>query len=128
MLLKDLLSLLTRDSHNRVPVVDEGGQARYIIHRSMIEQFIVHHTFSGEGGKAAAELTLGDLLSDEKMERMFSSTFLVVDERTSLAEAKAAMLRTENCLDVFVTKGGRRESPVIGWLTNHQIAEGSQPR
>jgi hypothetical protein len=33
------------------------------------------------------------------------------------------MKRIEECQDVFVTTNGRAEEPVLGWLTNADIAK-----
>ena len=51
------------------------------------------------------------------------ASIAVVSQRATLADAKDAMESTPNCQDVFVTKNGKREKPVVGWLTNVRIAE-----
>jgi hypothetical protein len=39
-----------------------------------------------------------------------------------VADARAAMRSVEGCNDVFVTASGKKEDPVIGWLTNTDLA------
>jgi hypothetical protein len=118
VVLKDLVGEMTKLGRNRMPVVSAEGHPLYIVHRSMIEQFMLSHALSGAGGKSLDELTLADLLDDPKMTEIFAGTFAVVSKEATLADAKAAMRKTPNCLDVFVTDTGRRDEPVLGWLTN----------
>jgi hypothetical protein len=40
----------------------------------------------------------------------------------SVAEARDAMLAVKGAQDVFVTRTGRPEEPVEGWLTNSDFA------
>ena len=74
-----------------------------------------------------AELTLGDLLG-EPMDPLFKSSFSLVKESATLAEAKAAMDSMTsapggpgNCYDIFVTATGSATEPVLGWITNDII-------
>jgi hypothetical protein len=36
------------------------------------------------------------------------------------------MERTKNCQDVFVTAGGKKEEPVLGWVTNEIIQKNTK--
>jgi hypothetical protein len=74
-----------------------------------------------------AELTLGDLLG-EPMDPLFKSSFSLVKDSATLAEAKAAMDSMTsapgvpgNCYDIFVTATGSATEPVLGWITNDII-------
>jgi hypothetical protein len=125
VMLKDLLRELATQGRNRVPIVSNEGHLLYIIHRSMIEQFISNRVLFTVDEKGPGDFTLADLLADSQMKRMFESTFAVVHRRATLAEAKTAMLATPSCLDVFVTAGGRRDEPILGWLTNRDIDKGA---
>jgi hypothetical protein len=91
----------------------------------MIDKFIVQHLLSATGGKSAGDLTLADLLSDLDMKKIFEETFVVVKRQATLAEAKGAMIARPGCSDVFVTAGGGRNEPVVGWLTNVDISRSS---
>jgi hypothetical protein len=109
---------------NRVPILGADGQPLYIIHRSMIDKFIVSQIRSGND-KSSAALSLADLLAEPEMRTMFEDTFVVVKRQATLAEAKCAMLTKPGCSDVFVTDTGNRNEPVLGWLTNVDIARRS---
>jgi hypothetical protein len=107
---------------NRVPVFDALRHPLYIIHRSMIEQFILNQF---EREVSPHDLTLADLLADPDMRQMFENTFVVVKQTATLAEARDAMSVRQGCNDVFVTAHGNRDEPVVGWLTNVDIVRGS---
>ena len=70
----------------------------------------------------AGQLTLADLLANEEMKDTFENTFVVVKRQATLAEARSAMLARPSCQDVFITESGNLNEPVIGWLTNVDIA------
>jgi len=118
VILKDLLAELDKLGRNRLPVLGSDSNPLFIIHRSMIEQFMLSHVLGPASGKNVDTLTFADLLADPKMEEIFKNTFVVVNRDANLAEVKEAMRKTPNCLDVFVTDTGSREEPVLGWLSN----------
>jgi hypothetical protein len=116
--LTTLTDEIERRGYHRIPVLDGKRHPVYMIHSSMIEKFLLKRLLSKSGGKAPDELTLADLLDDPVMKRVFETTFAVVGERATLAAAKEAMSKIEDCRDVFVTPGGGRDEPVLGLLTN----------
>jgi len=120
--LTSLLGELTKLALNRVPLFNEDSHPMYMIHRSMIDQYIVK-TLSAGDGKSIDELTLADLLGEPSMKKMFESTFAVVSKKATLADASNAMHLMLDCRDVFITETGKSDEPVIGWLTNIRIAE-----
>ena len=122
-LLSFLEQLETVDRH-RVPILDSSDRVVFMVHKSMIDQFLVSSVKTEPA--SVSRLTLEDLLADQGMRSMFEETFAVVAETASVAEAMAAMKSVPNCRDVFVTKHGGREERVLGWLTNVDIAEGAE--
>jgi predicted metal-dependent peptidase len=52
-----------------------------------------------------------------------STSFDTIREDATLAEAKMKMDPTSKIQDVFVTKGGTRNEPIIGLITNNKIQE-----
>ncbi len=122
--LKELVGELNEQKHNRIPVLDGDGHPKYIIHRSMIDRFVTQKVLA-TGSVSLEEFTLADLLSVPEMRLIFEETFVVVSMQASVAEAKSAMVARAGCSDVFVTRGGSRDEPVIGWLTNVDIARNS---
>jgi hypothetical protein len=121
--LKDLVKELDMRRLNRIPILNGDAHPMYMVHRSMIDKFIVKQVLSASGGSSPGDLTLTDLLADAEMKAMFERTFVVVKKQATMAEAKSAMLARPSCSDVFVTDGGNRDEPVQGWLTNVDIAQ-----
>ena len=123
--LMDLIKELDSRKLNRVPILTSEGHASQIVHRSMIDKFIVNRVLAPGGGVNAADLTLADILGDHEMKAVFDNTFVIVKRQATLAEANTAMLTRPGCSDVFVTAGGDRNESVQGWLTNVDIARSS---
>ena len=119
--LKDLIAELSTLKLNRVPILDAEGRASQIIHRSLIDQFIVKRVMTPGGGNPS-DLTLADILADNEMKAVFDNTFVIVKKQATLAEAKSAMDARKGCSDVFVTATGNPNEPVLGYLTNVDIA------
>jgi hypothetical protein len=72
-------------------------------------------------------LSLQDLLNeDPKLKQMFETSFVTIKEDATLADAKSEMESVPDCLDVFVTKTGSKNEPIIGWLTNIIISESAK--
>lgn len=115
--LRQLVGEMEARGLNRVPLFSAERHPMYIIHGSMIDKFIRRQMWEA-GARPPNEFTLGDLLGDAELRRMFEETFVVVKKSATLAEAKSAMAARPGCSDVFVTENGQRNEPVIGWLTN----------
>jgi hypothetical protein len=119
--LKNLIEELVARKRNRVPILNSNGAPLYIVHRSMIDQFITRSILEHGDPKLIHQFTLSDLLADPDMKSMFENSFCVVSEKSTLAEAKEAMTAREGCSDVFITKTRISEEPVTGLLTNVKI-------
>ena len=120
--LKDLIDELGLRGCNRVPILSSEGFPLYMIHRSMIDKFIVGNVLKSDGGANVQDLTLASLLADAEMKAIFENTFVVVKRQATLAEAHSAMMSRPGCSDVFVTAGGNLNEPVQGWLSNVDMA------
>lgn len=102
----------------RLPIINESGAVLYIVHDSTVSRF------AEAIGKRATELTdetLGDLLDKPACKDQVKAIGFVAPQ-ADLGQARAAMRSVESCNDVFVTKQGQPSDPVIGWLTNTQLA------
>jgi hypothetical protein len=121
VILKELIAELNAIDRNRLPIFSTEDHPLYIVHRSMIEQFIASHALQFTGGKDVSLLTLADLFADPKMKEIFEDTFIVVDRNATLSEVKDIMRKKPNCLDVFVTETGSRDERVLGWLSNIMV-------
>jgi hypothetical protein len=106
----DLRSKLTA-TVTRLPVLNDNGTARYIVHESMIYRYIAEHT--GDG-------TLADIVQRPEIGQMIKR-FGFVSLTGSLADAKRNMEAISGAQDVFVTDDGTESKEVRGWLTNVDV-------
>lgn len=112
----------------RVPVFDGAGCAEYVVHKSVLWEFIGEKTTERAAKKKpfhVSKATLEHLLGHGNM-RDIVSIMVFIRPTATLAEAKAAMERKPGCQDVFVTQSGGPDQPVLGWLTNTRIQRLSQ--
>ena len=114
--LADLLVEMKNDARSRVPMLGEQSMPKFMVHRSMIQEFITDCVLSGE--REVTSLTVHDLLVGSQSAAMFRHTFATVDRSADMDQALAAMNTISGCQDVFVTSDGTPNGAVIGWLTN----------
>lgn len=111
---------------SRLPILDDKGCPVYVIHRSTIDRYMVQKATSGSGTDLKT-LTLQNMLDDDAaVKSALEKSFVTVNETATLADAKAAMDQITVCQDVFVTKAGTRNEPVLGWITNAIIEDNSK--
>jgi len=113
-----LLDDLKREGKSRVPLLDGQMRPLYIVHRSMVDQFMLERARAGATRQQLDDLTLADLFAEPGMQAMFETSFAVVGEHATLADVRNEMTGGRDIRDVFVTAGGKRDEPVKGWLTN----------
>jgi hypothetical protein len=119
--LKDLIDQMTKAKRQRLPVLDEKGAPVYIIHLSSLTDFVARQAL-GAAGAAVAGLTIADLKNQRADLFRMIGAWACVKRTATLADAKQTMDALRNCSDVFVTESGRIDEPVIGWVTNAEIA------
>jgi CBS domain-containing protein len=125
--IKDLLVKFSQ--FNRLPVFSEKLRLIYIIHKSVVNQFISECAMGKHPDikKELEKLTLQDLNSIETNLTQIKEGFVTVSPEDNLAIAKKKMESNKKalCSDVFVTENGTTDSKVIGWITNLIINEKS---
>lgn len=115
----DILNTLLSDKNiNRLPILDENGVAKYIIHQSEIYKFLV----TSDDPQAA---TLEDLINNGNTDKIFER-FGVVKYNATLLDAKNIIDKDRFCSDVFVTRSGEKDSVALGWITNVIVEENSR--
>lgn len=118
LIVADLRKEMTEANVRRIPTLTESGAVLYVLHDSTIDKF------AESVGKKPGELsdeTLADLLAVPDLRAQVGALGFV-GEGADLGEARTAMRLVKGCNDVFVTKDGQPEQPVLGWLTNTQLA------
>ena len=124
---KDLIGELDKTGRNRLPVFNPNGSIRFILHRSVLDRFVVKKTMKSANAKPV-DATIDALFKDKDDPdvKIYSQAFVVVGEEDSLAMAKRMMEGKTHALDVFVTKTGQANEPVTGWITNLIISENAK--
>jgi hypothetical protein len=119
--IKDLFNML-KGLVTRIPVLDNKGIVKYIIHQGVLYKYIAEQVMTT--GKLDFEsLTLRDFLNYKENEELVSGSFAFVSKDGTLGDAKSKMETIKNCQDVFVTENGVESEPVQGWLTNIEITK-----
>ncbi len=113
---------------SRLPLLDEQDCLRYIIHRTVIDKFLVDKLCHPDpsSSKMIDQFTVQDLLDEPKYQRLLETNFAMVGEESTLADVKEIMDAVPECKDVFVTKTGSPEEPLMGWITNAVLIENAQ--
>jgi hypothetical protein len=129
----DFLQFIKDNKISRVILLDEENHARYVLHKSTIESFLSNQYF--EKLKAAAngvspqtiDLSFADLKKsdDQNIQAVLKNGVKFISENANLADAKLLMKSFSECNDVFITKTGSPNEPVLGWITDKTIAENS---
>lgn len=121
---------------DRLPIFKDNkkiGPAARVLHRSIVEKFVSQKSFEPNPSKAAADLTLADLMADSQLGAVVRGSFALIKKDATLADAKAEMDKASaalggigNCYDVFVTESGKPDEDVIGWITNDIINDNAK--
>jgi hypothetical protein len=112
MRLRDLRDEMSGNDKERLPFVGEDRRPLYIIHRSMLERYMLDQQLRGE---PLDGLTVGAFL-EQAAGGILDKTFVTLASTASLADAQQAMAGAIR--DVFVTVDGNSNSPILGWLSN----------
>ena len=113
------------DTVTRLPVLDDAGVAKYIIHQSEVFEFVTKKTAAQTtvAPVDVTKLTLKDFLEFNNKAQFVAKTMAFVAIDQTLSDAKAKMEAIPDCQDVFVTDDGDKSKPVRGWLLNVEIAK-----
>ncbi len=107
-------SLIVAKEKNRIPVLNSNKHIVYILHRSVLDQYLVKAVSAGNN---LPDISLKDLVEDPDI-KLIVEAFAVLPRDATMAEAKALLDKMPNCSDIFITENGEKDTEVIGWLTN----------
>lgn len=122
--LAELLGLMTGPI-TRLPILDAQDAIKFLVHKSVIVEF--HSTKVRETtafdlndlGQANLKLLLDQ---DDNRRRLGREGLAFVAVTATVADARNRMREKQGCEDVIVTQSGKSDEPVLGWLTNNDIA------
>ncbi|MGB5636500.1 MAG: hypothetical protein WBM44_28355 [Waterburya sp.] len=104
---------------SRLPIVDAENKPKYMIHESRLDKYLA-------SDDASTEDNLEKFIAKQQSkgsEFGFDKGFVVVSEQTSLVDAKRKMENIPSCQDIFITKGGSPDEPLLGWISNVRMTK-----
>lgn len=104
----------------RLPILDAKSRLLFVVHKSVIDGFLVALLRKNEKEKQINNVFLGDLLKEPVLTGLITAAAFVPIDST-MADARLAMINKERCQDVFVTEHGQADEPILGWLTNNDF-------
>jgi hypothetical protein len=120
----DLALRFKQQKRTRMPFVDGLKRVQMIVHRSMIDGYLASKVTEPDPEIGIADITITDMLEKEpELKSLFEKSFAFVGEGKRLIDVKAIMSENPSIQDVFVTKTGSRDEPVLGWITNAMMAQ-----
>lgn len=109
----------------RLPVFNSNMTARYVVHRSIFNDFLTTQALAGKTKNDLEKLALNDLVASDKGAEKIIKNFGTVKPSDTLDKVKTVMESLDNRQDVFVTSNGKLNGEVIGWITNGILDEHS---
>ena len=103
----------------RLPILDDAGRGKYVLHRSTIDAFVAPKKHPPDVDETT--LSLKDLLEDSKLKDFIVNSFLPLAPDRTLADAKDLLDKNPQCLDILVTQDGTKNGIVAGWITNVMV-------
>jgi len=116
--LSELTKMFT-DKVKRLPILTADDHPRYMIHEASISTYLAdtNHDVSD---------TLEAFIEDRENAGVGfgnESGFVVVAETANLEDAKNAFEKVASAQDIFVTKAGTTQEPVVGWISNVRLTK-----
>lgn len=134
--LAEIMKNLKEAGLDRLPLFfgnSNSGAPEIVIHLSKMEKYLADQVLNPRAGVAIDKLTVHDLRTDPVLAPGFKSSFTLVKESATMAEAKMAMESITSapgfpgtCYDIFVTATASAAEPVLGWITNDIINENAK--
>jgi hypothetical protein len=110
----DLKNKLSNEA-SRLPILNYEKHPLYMLHSSIINSVPQNDLTQ----------SLSDFIVTQKQAgKRFGVNygFVVVSENSVLSDAKEKMLK-QKCQDIFVTKEGSADEPLVGWISNIRLAK-----
>jgi hypothetical protein len=107
----------------RLPVLKKDGAPLMVVHRSILNDFLLTKKDTAPD-KKAADFKLSDLVAAYSW--LTEDSFVTVAPVASAADAKTKMAQHKGCADVLVTQDGTSATPVTRWITNVDLLQAAQ--
>lgn len=119
------LRALAEQGFSRVIIFGENDSVKYVIPESALNKFIADNALAQtpvDINTVTLETMLAAKFGNEQLKAL-ASRFAVIRADANLKDARDAMVAVPDAKDVFVTKSGKKDEPVVGWLTNTDITK-----
>jgi hypothetical protein len=115
--LREVQQKMQDSGFHRLPIRNATDAVLLVIHDSTLT------AFAESAGQTIVDLnqTIGGLLGHADLKDLVEAIGFV-DEKATVAEARARMASIPKCNDIFVTANGQRDERATGWLTNSLLA------
>ena len=117
--LVQLYNRMTAAGVARIPILKDSGAVLYVVHKATIDSFAA--SVGTPQDPTTLTETMSDLLANVDLRNLVEAIEFV-GPNAVVQEARKAMGSKVGCNDVFVTTSGKPSDPVIGWLTNTDLA------
>jgi hypothetical protein len=107
----------------RLPFLNDKKHPVYMLHKSYVDSALL---------RAGSEIAIDTVTLKELFEKVPDlkvialGTFGTLGEDATLETVRTVMGFIKNCQDVYITKDGTKDSPVLGWITNVILEENSK--
>lgn len=125
--LSEVVKFMNTNAVMRLPFMDSANVLRYCVHRSIFDKYISTIALNNTDAKIG-DLTFGDFLKStiDEVHQYVTSSVEFVKEESTLYDVKLIMDNNHYCEDVFLTKNGKKEEAIMGWITNDKILENTK--
>lgn len=113
---------------NRLLFLRSDGSCCAVLHRSVWNEMQTQVSSPIDWASARLSVLTDQAAPDREglWSAFLSQSLAFVAEAGSLADAKNAMASVPHCQDVIVTRSGVASEPMLGWISNVDIARESQ--
>lgn len=121
---EDCIDFVEKNKIKRVLILDNKDRAKYVFHRDLISYFITNEVLAG---RVVQDATLKFMYENASAEikDTINNSVKFIGENANLLEAQNIIQKYKTCQDVFITKNGNPDEPVLGWITNVTLSENS---
>ena len=114
--ISDLLRQFNLTKVTRLPIIDDESHIKFMVHESKLNKYLAQD--------GSIDDTFGNFLEKYKDDNILfdeGQGFVIVSELSSIANAKQKMEENKLCQDIFITKAGTIDEPIVGWISNIRL-------
>lgn len=105
------------NSVSRLPIISSENEPLLIVHESRIISYIT----SFNGSKDDTLIKFLEVMGNEGYFFDFNRGFIILDITNTIHDAKLKLELIPSCKDIFITKNGSKNEPVLGWISDSRL-------